>query len=259
VKRAAGINYETRGEGPPVLCLHGIGGDTGSFGPQLEGLSDAYRVMAWNMPGYGGSTAIAAPTFPKLATALVGFLDEVGLDQAHLCGQSIGGMVAMEVAALYPDRVASLALIGTTPAFGGRDDSFKEQFIAARLGPLDAGKSLADLAATFVHDITGPDVSASALEAARASMAAVPEATYREIIRCLTTFNRRDDITGFTMPVCLIAGEHDTNAPARTMARMAEKIPGAKYHEVKGAGHLINLEAGTETNEILRAFYGRIT
>jgi 3-oxoadipate enol-lactonase len=168
-------------------------------------------------------------------------------------------MVAMEVAATYPDRVASLALIGTTPAFGGRDDSFKDQFVAARLKPLDQGKTLGELAESFVHDITGPIAGPEAIAAAKASMAAVPEATYRDIIRCLVTFNRRDDIAAFKMPVCLIAGEHDQNAPARTMARMAEKISGSEYHEIKGAGHLINLEAGAETNAILRAFYGSQT
>lgn len=257
MKRAAGIVYDERGQGVPIVCLHGIGGDTGSFGPQLQGLSDDYRVIAWNMPGYGGSDVLLPPTFPTLAMRLVDFLDALDLEKAHLCGQSIGGMVAMELAATAPDRVASLVLIGTTPAFGGRDDSFKEQFIAARLGQLDAGKTLPELAESFVHEITGPTASPQALEAARASMAAVPEATYRDIIRCLTTFNRRDDIARFRMPVCLIAGEYDRNAPARTMAKMAEKIPGAEYHEIKGAGHLINLEAGEETNTILRAFYER--
>lgn len=243
----------------PVICLHGIGGDTTSFQPQLDGLSGAGRVIAWNMPGYGGSDALHQLTFPALAAALVGFMDALGVSRAHLCGQSIGGMVALETALLHPERVTSLALIGTTPAFGGRDDSFKEQFIAARLGQLDAGKTLPELAESFVHEIVGPEASAEVIAMAKASMAAVPEATYRDVIRCLTTFNRRDDIAALALPVCVIAGEHDRNAPPKTMARMAESIPGAEYHEIKGAGHLINLEAGAQTNAILGTFYGRLT
>ena len=90
-------------------------------------------------------------------------------------------------------------------------------------------------------------------------MAAVPEASYRDIIRCLVTFNRRDDIANITTPTCLIAGSHDQNAPAKTMARMAEKMPAAEYHLVEGAGHLINLEAGAQTNAILREFYESVT
>lgn len=264
MKKAAGIVYaEAYGnvctERMPIVCMHGIGGDTSSFAPQLEKLSEDYRVIAWNMPGYGGSDRLEEPTFPKLARRLIDFLDALKIDKAHLCGQSIGGMVAMEVAALFPDRVASLVLIGTTSAFGGRDDSFRDQFIAARLKPLDAGMTIAELAESFVPEITGPIDDEATVELATASMAAVPEQTYRDIIRCLTTFNRRSDIKNFKMPVCLISGEHDRNAPAKTMASMATKIESSEYHEIKGAGHLINLEAGEETNTILREFYGRLT
>jgi len=256
---AAGIVFDSRGAGDvPVICLHGIGGDTTSFQPQLDGLSGTRRVIAWNMPGYGGSTLLTPTTFAGLADALTGFMDALGIDRAHLCGQSIGGMVALETALRHPERVASLVLIATTPAFGGRDDSFKDQFVAARLDPLDAGQTLAELAQSFVPDIIGPVATPEVIRMATASMARVPEASYREIIRCLVTFNRRDDLARLDLPVCVIAGEHDRNAPAKTMARMAEKISGAEYHEIKGAGHLVNLEAGTETNAILNAFYGRL-
>jgi len=258
VKRAAGIVYHDRGAGAvPIICLHGIGGNTTSFQPQLHGLSNHHRVIAINLPGYGGSEVLPALTFPALSAALIGLMQALGIQTAHLCGQSIGGMVALETAVLYPDRVRSLALIGTTPAFGGRDDSFRDQFIAARLHPLDAGKTLADLAESFVPEITGPMASAEVIKMAKASMAAVPQATYCDIIHCLTTFNRRDDLAGLGLPVCLIAGEHDTNAPTRTMARMAEKIPDSEFHEIKGAGHLVNLEAGAQTNAILADFYRR--
>lgn len=256
MKRAVGINYDERGQGGiPILCLHGIGGDTGSFQPQLDGL--AGHVIAWNMSGYGGSDPLTELTFPALADKLRDFLDALGIAKVHLCGQSIGGMLALEMAFTHPQYVASLALIGTTAAFGGRDDSFKDQFIAARLEPLDAGQSIAELARSFVPEIVGPIASANAIAAATASMTAVPEATYRAIIKCLVTFNRRADIETLNIPTCLIAGEHDQNAPARTMARMADKIAGAQFHEIMGAGHLINLEACEQTNTILSNFYSQ--
>jgi 3-oxoadipate enol-lactonase len=257
VKRAVGITYDDRGSGDlSVICLHGIGGDTTSFQPQLDDLNMG-RVIAWNMPGYGGSDAIEPVTFAALADRLAGFLDALGLSRVHLLGQSIGGMLALEMAFRHPDYVASLALVGTTSAFGGRDGSFKDQFIAARLKPLDQGKTIAHLASDFVPEIVGQIATDATIQAAIKSMAAVPEDTYRAIIRCLVTFNRRSDIENLTIPTCLIAGEHDQNAPAKTMARMAAKIPNADYHEISGAGHLINLEAGAQTNAILRNFYDK--
>ena len=154
--------------------------------------------------------------------------------------------------------MASLALIATTSAFGGRDESFKDAFVAARLAPLDQGRTLAELAEAFVPEIVGPRASEAAIAAATATMAAVPEATYRAIIACLVTFDRRALLERLAVPVCLISGAHDQNAPAKTMARMADKISGATYHNIEGAGHLVNLEAPDATNAILRKFYGGI-
>ncbi|MEM6305016.1 MAG: alpha/beta hydrolase [Pseudomonadota bacterium] len=254
--KAVGLAYQAQGDaGPLVVCLHGIGGDASSFAPQLHGLSGACRVISLSLPGYGGSDPLEHVSFEGLSDAVLRFMDALGAENAHLCGHSIGGMIALETACRAPDRVVSLALIGTTSAFGGRDESFKDAFVAARLAPLDEGQTLTDLAPRFVPEIMGPDAPKDAVEAATRTIAAVPEGTYRAIIRCLVTFNRREDVKGVTAPACLIAGALDQNAPARTMARMAQAMPQAEFHEIAGAGHLINLEAPEETNRILGAFY----
>ena len=101
-----------------------------------------HRIIAWNMPGYGGSTPLTNLTFANLASALVTFLDDLAITKAHIVGQSIGGMIAQEFAIRFPERVLSLALVATTPAFGGRDEQFKTDFLRARLAPLDVGKTL---------------------------------------------------------------------------------------------------------------------
>lgn len=258
--KAAGLAYEARGQsGPVVVCLHGIGGNASSFAPQLEGLAEACQIISVSLPGYGGSDVITPVSFHALADAVLSFLDAMQLDSAHLCGHSIGGMIAIETACHAPARVNSLALIGTTSAFGGRDDSFKDAFVADRLKPLDEGLTLADLAPRFVSEITGKSATTAVTNAAAETMAAVPEATYRDIIRCLVTFNRRDDLNTVALPACLIAGGEDQNAPSRTMKRMADGMPNAEFHEITGAGHLINLEASDETNRILSAFYRRLS
>ena len=101
MKNAAGIFYTEQGEGiTPIVCLHGIGGDASSFQPQLVGLSDDHRVISWCMPGYGGSESLEPLTFESLAAKLCDFLDALNIQTAHLCGQSIGGMRADQVAYL---------------------------------------------------------------------------------------------------------------------------------------------------------------
>ncbi|MEM7545110.1 MAG: alpha/beta hydrolase [Pseudomonadota bacterium] len=252
----SGIDYDEGGAGEAVICLHGIGGDASSFAPQIGALP--MRVLSWSMPGYRRSMP-GKLSFAALSETLARFMDALGLDQAHIMGQSIGGMVAMEFAARAPERAKSLALIGTTPSFGGRDESFKEEFLKARLAPLAAGMTMAEMAKGAARAVTGPDASAEVIAAVVGPMAAVPPATWCAILECLVTFNRRDDLAVMAMPACLIAGTHDQNAPARTMQKMAEKMPAAEYHLIAGAGHMINQEKPAEVNAILTDFYGRLT
>lgn len=258
--RVAGLNIWQSGAdmvGPPVLCLHGIGGDRTSFADQLGQLGGR-RVIAWNMPGYGGSDPLMQMDFAALSGAVVALLDALGIATVHLVGQSIGGMIAQEVAIRSSDRVASLGLIATTPAFGGRDDSFRQAFVAARLGPLDAGADMATLAQQAIPTIIGPAASAEMRQLAIAAMGRIDETAFRQVVSCLVTFNRRADQHRISQPCCLIAGSHDTNSPARVMAKMADGLANAKFHIVDQAGHLVNSECPETVNAILTAFFNRV-
>ena len=240
-----------------LVCLHGIGGDDKSFLPQSIALSDAFRVISWNMPGYQNSDAITPVTFELLANNLKKWLEALDAGPVHLVGQSIGGMIAQECVHRYPELVKSLVLIATTPAFGGRDDSFKDAFLKARLKPLDEGKSMQMLAEETVPLITGSKVSDESIDHAVRSMAAVPVETYKEILKCLVTFNRRESLSNIKQPVCVISGSEDSNAPAVTMKKMAAKLSHSEYHQLEGAGHLVNLELPDACNDIIRHFINK--
>lgn len=251
----AGIDYEEAGSGPPAICLHGIGGDATSFAPQMGALPA--RVISWSMPGYRGSLP-GKLTFGGLSGALERFMDALGLDAAHIVGHSIGGMIAQDFALRHPVRVRSLALIGTTPAFGGKDPSFAEAFLKARLAPLDAGMTVAAMAKASAPEVCGPGAGPAVIAAVERPMADVPEPVWRDILACLTTFNRREETGNLMMPACLVAGTEDRNAPAKTMEKMAAAMPDAEYHLIEGAGHMINQETPERVNAILSAFYGRL-
>ena len=255
----AGIDFAETGQGEPVICLHGIGGGAESFRPQLDMLGKAGRhVISWNMPGYGGSTPdIWPPSFQSLSDALARFIKKLASGPVHLVGQSIGGMVAVDHALRHPEQVRTLTLIGTTPSFGGRDDSFKQAFLKARLAPLEAGQSMSEMAADAAPRLVGPGADKAVIDAVATPLAQVSERTWRGILECLVTFNRRDDLGAINQPCCLIAGSHDQNAPARTMEKMAAKLPHAEYHLIEGAGHMINQEKPSETNAILADFLKR--
>lgn len=234
-----------------VVLLHGIGG--AAWGPTLPALEPA-RVLDWPLPGYAGTPPLPETTFPAWAAALRDRLDAEAIPRADVLGHSIGGMLAQELALTFPERVRSLVLYGTTPAFGGRDPAFAEGFLRERLAPLDGGRTMAELAAEGMPAMLGPDAPPEAAPAAVAAMAAVPEDAYRAAVRCLTTFNRRDDTARIAAPTLLVAGERDPLAPPRTMERMRDAIRGSRLVVIPGAGHLAHLEHPAAFNAAVRDF-----
>ena len=241
--------YRMVGDGPQtVLFLHGIGGGRGSFDAQIGAFGPTYRHLAWDMPGYGDSSPLPEMTFAALAAAAIRLLDALGVVRAHIIGHSMGGMVAQEMAIEHSDRVASLVLSATSPAFGKPDGDWQKEFLAERLAPLDRGQTPADLAPVVVSGLVAENAPAAAIDAATASMRQLSSATYRTALACLVTFDRRHALDRIVAPCLLIAGEADTLARASMMARMAEHIAGAQYIAIPGAGHLANLETPAAFN-----------
>jgi 3-oxoadipate enol-lactonase len=216
-----------------IVLLHGIGAGAEMFAPQVDALGREHDAIGWNLPGYGGTELLAPMTFPGLSVALLAFLDGLGLEKVDLLGHSIGGMLAQDFIARHPERVRTLVLSATTAAFGSRDGEFQKRFVA---------------------DLVGSAASPNAVPAAIAAMSEVPEATYREAIRCLATFDARETLGRIAVPTLLVAGEEDRNAPAPTMRRMAEKIAGARIIELAGIGHLAPLECADAYTAEIRAF-----
>jgi 3-oxoadipate enol-lactonase len=253
--------FTTLGAGPTVLMLHGIGGGHLVFAPQVETLaSSGYRAVAWDMPGYGHSAPIEPYTFKGLAQSCIKLIEALlqADDQRRpgviLLGHSIGGMVAQEVVARRPELVSKLVLCGTSPSFGKPDGDWQQQFIEQRTAPLDAGKSMADLAELLVPQMVGPGSLPEGVRLATHCMAQVPPSTYRRALEALVTFDRRANLAQISVPTLLVAGEHDRNAPPAVMKKMAEAIPNSTYIEMRGIGHLQNLEAPDDFDGLLLNF-----
>ncbi len=245
----------TRGtSGPPLMFLHGVGGDHSAWRPQLLHFADSYRVFAWDMPGYGASPSPGSMTFPELARALAALLDAWKLPKVHLVGQSLGGMIAQEFAATYPDRLSSLALVATSPAFGRSDKDWQQKFLDDRIGALDRGATMAELARANIKRIVGRDPDPRGVDIAVSCTANVPVESYKQAVRMIIGFDRRDALARIAVPTYVIAGEVDTVAPAAMMEKMAGRIAGARFVTIAKAGHLANLEQPVLFNEALGAF-----
>ena len=239
---------------PSVVFLHGIGGAARGWAPQIAAFNGAgLHPVALDLPGYGARPAVDKMDFEELAADLEVTIDRLGLERPALVGHSMGGMLAQTAMRRRPDGYRAAVLVGTSPAFGDAKGEFQQRFIADRLGPLDAGATMPELAAAIVDGIIGPSPDAGGRSLAIETMASTPASTYRAAVRCLVTFDERANLPNIRVPVLCLAGEHDRNAPPPMMERMATKIPGARYVCLPGVGHLPNLEAPAAFNAAVLA------
>lgn len=245
-----------RGSGATaVFLLHGVGGGKQVWHENLDAIAAAgYRAIAWDMPGYGESATLEPYTVRSLADVLRSLIDHAGADRSLVLGHSMGGMVAQELVALAPARVHGLILSGTSPAFGRPDGNWQRQFLQDRFAPLDAGQTMAQLAAQLVPTMMAPDADPQALQRARDVMAAVPQASYRAALQAIVAFNRMPELTRIAVPALCLAGEHDRNASPAVMRRMADAIPGAHYLCLGAVGHLANMERPAHFNAAVLQF-----
>jgi pimeloyl-ACP methyl ester carboxylesterase len=119
------LRYSRTGAGETLVLLHGLGSHRGAWEPVVPALAAEFDVLTVDLPGFGESPPLPAgqqPTPAALAAALAGLLDELGVDRPHVAGNSLGGWVALELAALRP--LASVALLspaglwpGSTPRY----------------------------------------------------------------------------------------------------------------------------------------------
>ena len=239
------------GNQSPLVLLHGLGGSRLSWEPQLDGLSDRRRVVAWDQPGHGESPPDDGPvTFVGLADAVAAFADEIGADQIHLAGISFGGMIAQYAALAHCHRIATLTLLSTSPCFG-LDGTAPDVWRAARLAPLDAGREPADFADAVLAGIAGPNISPDALAGQRAAMARISSTALRRSIECLVTHDSRAVLGSIAMPTLCLVGELDAETPVAYTEALAVLIPGARVEVLAGAGHLLNVEAPAAVNALI--------
>ena len=252
--------YVEQGRGDTLVFLHGVGGGHAAWDDQLPYFAKlGYRAIAWDQPGYGASPLVEPYDLERVAAALRALIERLGDAPVVLVGHSMGGFVAQEAYARFPRRIKALALCFTSAAFGGAGGDFQRQFIAARIAPLDQGRTMAEISARLMPTMRGGKSRPGGLQRAERVMAGVPPETYRKAVTLLTTFDRRALLPRIEVPTLLLAGAEDRTAPPAVMERMAQNIPGAEYVLLDGCGHLGPMDQPEEFNRALAAFLERLT
>jgi 3-oxoadipate enol-lactonase len=243
---------------PAVVFIHGIGGGARLWALQITSFSVAgYHPVALDLPGYGERPGVDHLDFEGLAADVEATVARLGLARPVLVGHSMGGMVAQTALRRRPNGYQAAVLACTSPAFGNGTGDFQKKFIADRLAPLEAGKTMAHIAQTVVGAM-GPNPDAHGRALAVAAIAATAERTYRAAVHCLVGFDERANLAAIRIPVLCLAGEHDPLAPPSGIERMAGRIPHACYVCLSGVGHFANLEAPAAFDAVLFEFLARL-
>jgi 3-oxoadipate enol-lactonase len=256
------IAYTKAGDGPPIVFLHGVGATKRCWEPQIAMLSERFRCIALDYRGYGESEvppeASLAPdagddkaiSRSAYARDVCAVLEDAGVDTAHLCGCSLGGVVAMEVYATQPKRVRSLALLDTFAFYPNGADTIEE-----RIATLDK-LGMPEFARTRAPGVLKADAPAALVERVRADMESIPLAVYKASTRTTWTGDYRALLPRIRVPAEVIWGECDTAiAPLTLSEELATGIPTCSgVVRVPHAGHLPNLDNPEFFNLALEAF-----
>jgi len=243
------IGYEEAGGGEhlPVVLLHGVGSDKSVWRLQLEYFSGERRAVAFDYPGYGESDPAPQGTSREnYAAAILFAMSELEIYRAHICGLSLGGVVAIAMHARVTERCASLILADT---FAQHPDgrAIYERGIAAS-GDLRAmAEARVDVLLAQPAD---PAVRAEVVE----TMARIDPSAYRIGAEAVWLADQSERVHDIRVPTLVLCGDQDRVTPPALSRELAQMIPGARSEIIEGAGHLTNLERPDAFNTLVGAF-----
>jgi pyruvate dehydrogenase E2 component (dihydrolipoamide acetyltransferase) len=244
------------GEGPPIVFLHGFGGDLNNWQYNQEALAESHATYAVDLPGHGASSkdlGSGGADVGALASAVLAFLDAKGIERAHLVGHSLGGGVALDLALNHPERVASATLICTAGLGPDINMAYIDGFMQAK-----RRKQLQPLLETLVADpamisreMIEDVLKFKRLDGVEAALNRIVDDSFAGGQQALQLTGRLGELR---VPVQVIWGRQDRIIPARH----AEGLPaGLKVHVLDDAGHMVHMEKAAEVNELILALVGR--
>lgn len=243
------IGYEEAGDGDatPIVFLHGVGSDKSVWRPQLEHFGASRRTVAFDYPGYGDSDpAPEGTTRDDYASAIISAMHELGIDCAHVCGLSLGGVVAIAMCHADEKRCASLILADT---FAVHPDG---QAIYDR--SLAASGDLRAMAEARVDVLLAQPVDPAVRSEVVETMARIQPAAYRIGAEAVWLADQRDRAKEIDVPTLVLCGTEDKVTPTALSEELARLIPGAQLELIERAGHIGNLEKPREFNQALDRF-----
>jgi pimeloyl-ACP methyl ester carboxylesterase len=248
------IAFERSGDGPPVVLLHGGLSDHREWRRQIDGLSDAFSVVAWDAPGCGGSSDPPESfRMPEYADCLASFIGSLALEHPHVLGLSWGSTLALELYRRHPSIPRTLVL---TAAYAGWAGSLPAEVVTERLQTTLRDLSLPPerFVRTLLPGLFTKRASAEMTEELVGIMSEFHPGGARAMLHALAEADLRDVLPAIEIPTLLLYGEEDQRSSLAVAAEMRSRIPGSVLVVIPQAGHQSNIEAAERFNAEVRRF-----
>ena len=246
------IGYSENGGGSalPIVFLHGVGSDKSVWRPQLDHFGRRRRAVAFDYPGYGDSDpAPSGTTRDDYASAVISAMHGLGIDRAHICGLSLGGVIAIAMHHADSKRCTSLVLADTF-AVHPQGRAIYDRSIAASDDLRAMAEARVDILLAQPAD---PAVRSEVVE----TMARIDPAAYRIGAEAVWLADQADRARGIDVPTLVICGAEDSVTPPDLSGELNAMIPGSMLEIIAGAGHISNLERPEAFNSLVEEFLGR--
>lgn len=245
-----GVDADDPGGRPVLVLLQGQAGAGSWWADLRRRFDDRFRTVTLDQRGTGSTLAPPGDfSTALLAEDVVGALDALGVDRAHVYGTSMGGRVAQVLAARHPDRVASLVLAATSP--GGPQAVERSTAVRRALADVDPVRRLGALVGLFYTPAWGTDPS-------RSRLLGDPTMTVADRQRHLRASARHDAwdlLPSVAAPTLVLHGSEDAMAPVRNAHLIAARVPQARLHVHEGGRHGFFDEFADDLDPVLDAFW----
>ena len=244
------IGFEEAGGGrsTPVIFLHGVGSDKSVWRPQLDHFGRHRRAVAFDYPGYGESELVEDATRDDYAASILAAMDALSISRAHICGLSLGGVIAIAMHAAAPERCTSLIIADSFAVHPDGQGIYDRSIAASR------SMTMQQLAEGRVGALLGSAATDELRAEVVATMAAIEPAAFQLGAAAVWLADQRDRVAAIAVPTLVLCGDEDMVTPPALSQELLALIPDAQMAFIPASGHLANAEQPECFNRLIDDF-----